>query len=736
MIRFLFWFIFSLFLTLGFSTEGLSQGAANCDDAVAFCGSASLSFPNSTGNTAPSGPNYGTLCTVPYPTWYYMQVGNGGTIQMYLDGGSLDLDFVMWGPYSTPQAGCSTIMSGATPIQSSYDGSHQENMGIGVQGGGGGCAGVGVTTPPAAQAGDYYIVLVTNYSNSSGNLSFDQTNLGQPGAGDTNCAITQPCEVQSVTATATCNGTGATITGVVTAGTGMTTGDLVVSSSCGAGTQSFAVTPANFPNQYNPFNYTINVDVATGQPCTITAQFTDNQLCENTIDVTLPDCSVVPCPTISPTTGTLCVGSNMTITTTDATGTWSTSDANIATVSNAGLVNGIANGTATITYTKDTCITQSIITVTSPVTPTFVNPGPVCDGGTYTLPTTSTQGIAGMWSPAIDNSQTTTYTFTPNVGECGVPTTLTVVVDTITVPTFINPGPICANTPLALPSNSIENVSGTWSPAINNTQTTTYTFTPNTGQCSQPISMEVEVVTDLMPTFSIPSIICENEKIKLPTTSNNGVHGVWTPTYVTSKDSVYNFVVTDTNSCAHNLTVTIPFIPMGSTTDVTATSTLVNEGNTTNLNVTITPYINGIWYSWDPDNTLSCSDCPNPIATPNDATWYIATITTPEGCSYKDSIFIDYRMNCGDVYIPNIFSPNDDGQNDIFRPYGRCAVRAEIYIYDRWGTKIFYTDEIGKGWDGTHNNKLVNTGVYTYRINLSTLYGDNYSFKGTVTLVR
>ncbi|MFN5772340.1 lamin tail domain-containing protein, partial [Flavobacterium sp.] len=120
------------------------------------------------------------------------------------------------------------------------------------------------------------------------------------------------------------------------------------------------------------------------------------------------------------------------------------------------------------------------------LTPTFTAVAPICSGATLAaLPTTSNNGITGIWSPALNNTATTTYTFTPNAGQCATTTTLTITVNPQVTPTFTAVAPICSGATLAaLPTTSNNGISGTWAPALNNTATTTYTFTPTAGQCA------------------------------------------------------------------------------------------------------------------------------------------------------------------------------------------------------------------------------------------------------------
>ncbi|MFY7886094.1 MAG: LamG domain-containing protein, partial [Dolichospermum sp.] len=144
------------------------------------------------------------------------------------------------------------------------------------------------------------------------------------------------------------------------------------------------------------------------------------------------------------------------------------------------------------------------------VTPTFASIGPICSGSNFTLPTTSQNGISGTWSPAINTTQTTSYVFTPNANQCANTTTLTVQVATSQVtPIFTQVAPICSGGVLnALPINSNNGITGTWSPALINSATTTYTFTPNVGQCATTQTMTIVVNPNITPTFTQVAPIC------------------------------------------------------------------------------------------------------------------------------------------------------------------------------------------------------------------------------------
>ncbi len=131
----------------------------------------------------------------------------------------------------------------------------------------------------------------------------------------------------------------------------------------------------------------------------------------------------------------------------------------------------------------------------SGILPTFTQIPEICNGATLnSLPIISNNGIAGSWSPALNNTTTTTYTFTPIPGQCATSTTLTITVNNKVVPTFTQTPTICyGSTSTVLPTTSNNGYIGTWSPALNNTTTTTYTFTPTVGQCATTATMTISV---------------------------------------------------------------------------------------------------------------------------------------------------------------------------------------------------------------------------------------------------
>lgn len=193
---------------------------------------------------------------------------------------------------------------------------------------------------------------------------------------------------------------------------------------------------------------------------------------------------------------------------------------NLPTISNNGItgtwspqINNIATTTYTFIPNNSSCANtvQMTILVNPKVTPQFNPVNPICSGDALNnLPTNSNNGITGTWFPQINNTSTTTYTFTPNNGECANTAQMTIVVNPRAIPIFPEFSVLCfGDSQFSLPTTSNNNISGTWNPPLNNNQTTTYTFTPNPGECANIITKEVQVNEDFDFSFNT---FCENNE--------------------------------------------------------------------------------------------------------------------------------------------------------------------------------------------------------------------------------
>ncbi|HRI00358.1 MAG TPA: gliding motility-associated C-terminal domain-containing protein [Saprospiraceae bacterium] len=172
--------------------------------------------------------------------------------------------------------------------------------------------------------------------------------------------------------------------------------------------------------------------------------------------------------------------------------------------------------------------------------------------------------------------------------------------------------------------------------------------------------------------------------------------------------------------------------------------TTIKEG----VSVLINPSLNFIAsnYSWDPPLGLSCTDCSNPTASPDQTTTYTLTAQDENGCEVKDQMTINVIVDQSDVYVPTVFSPNGDGLNDKFYPVFKFPLKTEVKyfaIFDRWGERIYEANNLGfnpkgeiYGWDGSFNQNHLNPGVFTYVIKYQAVGEPEKIKAGDITLLK
>jgi gliding motility-associated-like protein len=144
----------------------------------------------------------------------------------------------------------------------------------------------------------------------------------------------------------------------------------------------------------------------------------------------------------------------------------------------------------------------------------------------------------------------------------------------------------------------------------------------------------------------------------------------------------------------------------------------------------------GSIYSWMPGTGLSNPDISSPMGNINDDITYHLTVKTVEGCTDTASVKV-VVFKGSDIYVPNAFTPNNDGLNDVLKPYFIGIKSLDFFsIYDRWGKKVFSTNEMNKGWDGYSNGKISETSTYVWVLKATDVVGRVYNLKGSFTLIK
>ncbi len=145
---------------------------------------------------------------------------------------------------------------------------------------------------------------------------------------------------------------------------------------------------------------------------------------------------------------------------------------------------------------------------------------------------------------------------------------------------------------------------------------------------------------------------------------------------------------------------------------------------------------------WTPADNLSCSDCLNPIVTAITDQVYTVTLIDKNGCELVTTI--NLRVAENPIYVPNVFTPNGDGQNDYFSIFGNFNTIERIntfQIYDRWGNNVFRTDDVDPKveeikWDGTFSNRAVKQDVFAYYIKYTSIDGTEKVLIGDVSVMK
>ena len=142
-------------------------------------------------------------------------------------------------------------------------------------------------------------------------------------------------------------------------------------------------------------------------------------------------------------------------------------------------------------------------------------------------------------------------------------------------------------------------------------------------------------------------------------------------------------------------------------------------------------------YEWDNGGTLNNVDIHDPTARPEETTIYTVTIRDGDDCEGELDVEVVVENNCEPfLYFPNAFTPDADGLNDILYVEGLSLDEVFFAIYNRWGEKVYESNSITEGWDGTFNGEVVCPDVYGYYLRVRCTDGNEIFRKGNVSVLR
>ncbi len=438
--------------------------------------------------------------------------------------------------------------------------------------------------------------------------------------------------------------------------------------------------------------------------------------------------------------------------------------------------NPIATPASTTTYTVTGtdgygCSATAQTTITVLPLPN-VAAGPdvsICKGNSTQL--SATGAASYMWSPATGLSCTscnnpvaspvvTTAYVVSGTGANGCPNTDTVNVNLYTQPP-VNAGPdqtICAGSEALLQASGA--VSYVWTPGSTLSCTTCANphANPMANTTYAVIGTDVHgcVDSDMVSITVIPhnpvaigpgGDVCAGGSVKL--SASGGDSYAWTPggtlsctncatpTATPPANTTYTVIIRQGTCFADTLSVDVVIHPIPTINAGPDQSIIL--GNVAQINTTGT---NIESYSWSPTEGLSCTSCANPASSPQKDMTYIVSVVSPFGCTAQDDITIHVRCDGSQVWTPNTFTPNADGQNDRFYPHGKGILQVDRFrIYDRWGELLFDrtnmpVNDKSMGWDGTYKSQPLKPDVYVWIMDATCTNGEHLQSKGDISLIR
>lgn len=462
---------------------------------------------------------------------------------------------------------------------------------------------------------------------------------------------------------------------------------------------------------------------------------------------------------------TICAGTSIGLTAFGADNySWSPGSTLDNTTNNVVVATPMVTTNYTVIGTSNTCThiaVKQVIVVTLPNLQAICEKSVICYGDQTTI---NANGASTYnWMPATGLSSSTSNFVTANPGASTVYTLVAsngMCSDRITVPIIVVPAPllnlstsnqkICFGNSTTLFATGAQSYN--WAPSVNNTSassalispsvSTNYTITgyntSGTVVCAMTKEIEIEVVPLIVPSISNSVTICAGESVKLSAGGSNTF--LWYPTTGLSSSSdrepyanpkittVYSVEVSNGKNCPVTATVLVKVNPLPD----------VDAGPDVTFNLDEPMFLNGKGtgkLTWISGEGIICKDCPNTQIKPNNSSCYQLQALNEFGCKVVDEVCIEVSKDYN-IYIPNVFTPNSDGNNDLFLVYGTGLNKLEIIVFDRWGEKLFVSNEQIKGWDGKYKGVDLKEDVYPYMVVFTSLDGKKHTKTGHVTLLK
>lgn len=249
--------------------------------------------------------------------------------------------------------------------------------------------------------------------------------------------------------------------------------------------------------------------------------------------------------------------------------------------------------------------------------------------------------------------------------------------------------------------------------------------------------------------FNYTPILCYGQCYDFESTSTGGSNYFWTfegatnpfseeenPTDICYLNStgIFNVTLTVTNEFGSSTSITQQVSVVPPTSLNAGPDQTITQGMTAVLSATGG---NGSGeFIWQPFEMVNCFSCASTYTTPlQETTTFVVTYEQSGGCIVSDdvTIFVEESFNFG---VPNSFSPNGDGVNDLLYVRGSNITKINFMVYNRYGQEVFSTTSQKEGWDGTHEGRELNAGVFGYVLEVEQIDGNRKLVKGDINLTR
>ncbi|GIV28000.1 MAG: hypothetical protein KatS3mg027_1814 [Bacteroidia bacterium] len=502
------------------------------------------------------------------------------------------------------------------------------------------------------------------------------------------------------------------------------------------------ITISGTPTSTGTFNYTIPL---TGGCGTVNATGTITVVSSNAVtgpvNQNLCFGEIVSPPIVHVTSGATGIGASSGLPP-GLTAVWNN---DTITITGTPTSTGTFNYTIPLTGGCGTIDATGTLTVNPAPIPVITGDSVICQGQSANLTTGNfnsynwSSGATNQSTTVSPSATTTYYVIVTDANNCTGIDSIDVVVNPLPIITINGNTTICegqSTTLTATGGGSYLWNNGNTASSITVSPSTPATYTvvvtTNAG-CVDSSSVNISVLQQPNAQITGNTNMCSGKEYIL-TASGGGTY-LWSTGDSTSTINVSTtidttFIVMVSNG-ACNAYDTINVNVLSNPSANAGSDVTINQIQTATLTAT-----GGGTYLWTPSAGLDCDTCATVNAKPTETTNYCVTVTNTDGCVDTACVTVTVDFICGEIFVPTIFSPNDDGKNDTYCVLGNCIKEIDFKIYSRWGEIVFSTNDPKICWDGTYKGKLMNTGSFVYVLEATLTDGTLIQEKGNFTLVR